>query len=400
MRQLRPYFAGIGADSFSDALWFVALGWLAQTAGDPFTASLIVFAGSVPSAVVMLGLATVAERFATPRTVLVTLLARIAVLALVALLVPIGGTVAVIGTAALLLGLLDGFHITSLETWPLVLSPSETAQTPILAIERIVQRLAQAAAGVVGGWVLGKGSNGGAVGIVLVALAASAVAWVVLMLGRPAHWPAMEDVADSGDEPGTTGRALLLVRQHPVLSRSMVVHGFYNALTFGVALVGFAAVVRSRGWGSSTFGTMYAGWAAGLLAGASLLLRWVGGTDRKVRLALVLIVAIGLLVAVLGSVNSRPLAIGCAAAIGLLGGPVGPALGGYLRLVAGQSSNPGGLTAVQALSTVGVEPIGLLIVGGVLVVAGVSGGLVALGAMICLAAAWALMAAAVRSARS
>lgn len=402
LRFMRTYLAAFFLDSTGDLLWYVTLGWVAGRAENHAVSALILCAGAVPALVLapiggaLLGTITAA------RATVVTMCARFAVMITWIIAISLSATPLVaLAVLAFVLGCIDGLHRPALETWPIDLAVDddgnsvEGAQTPIAALERIVGRAAQTAAGIMGGLAIGLGGISAptvlAAILFLVALAIFRALDVRSRSRRQAAAQAQESAggfAGSEEPDGSSGTALqrlrstlrsvgtgfASVRRHPVLSRTVPVHSWFNAVTAGLTLAGIPLKAHAEGWSASQFGWVYGAWGGGLLIGAVALATVLLRVAHKVFMSLSMVVVAGCLCVLMGFVPNPAVAASTAAALGLACGPVGATLAGYIREYAnGQPrSVQGPVMGLQVMALDGFEPFGFVVVGGLSVLFGIS----------------------------
>jgi MFS family permease len=110
-RQAQTWLGLRALSQAGDELWLVALAWTAVHVASPATAGLVVGAGTVPRAVLLLAGGVLADRFDTRRLMVLVDLLRVVVLLLVAGVAwTAGPTPALLVLAAVALGAADGIH--------------------------------------------------------------------------------------------------------------------------------------------------------------------------------------------------------------------------------------------------------------------------------------------------
>lgn len=400
LRLMRPYMVAFLLDTLGDLLWYVTLGWVAARASTPAAAGLILCAGAVPALLLAPFGGVLIGRIGAGRATLLTMTARtLAMLVWVIAIWRGSSPLVVLAVLAFVLGCIDGLHRPALDSWPFdIAGDTEGVMTSITAIERVGGRLAQAVAGLLGGFLL---SRAGLNGPTLAAGAMFLLSLIVFAgLSRRVPAPALDpDAAAETLLAGARG-GFSAVAAHPVLARTLPVHGLFNALTAGLTLAILPLKANAEHWDAAEYGWMYAAWGVGLLVGTLTLLGAVNKLHRKVALALVLVSTTGVLCILFGLTHSAPVAVVLIGAIGLLCGPIGPSLGGYLRESVKDRADRGPIVGVQSLALEGVEPFGFLAVGALAAVFGITGGCVAIGSLILAMGLWALAWPGVRSATS
>jgi MFS family permease len=110
-RQAQTWLGLRALSQAGDELWLVALAWTAVHVASPATAGLVVGAGTVPRAVLLLAGGVIADRYDARRVMVVVDTLRIAVLVGVAVVAwRMGPTPALLVLAAVALGAADGMH--------------------------------------------------------------------------------------------------------------------------------------------------------------------------------------------------------------------------------------------------------------------------------------------------
>ncbi len=392
--RIRRYLAGFGADSVGDLIWYLSLAWAAGETGHGWGGAIL-FAGVAPTLVLApLGGALV-DRVGVARAIRWTLTTRASLMAGWAVVLSSGLQTgpAVLLVAALLLGCVDGLHLPALETWPLTLTAGELprVQTSIYAAERTITRTAQVAAGVGAGELLARW---GAAPSAWVAGALFVVALMLFAGLSQARPEPEEDLAGGSEYAGLWSgarRGIAVIAGDRVLRRTVAAHSWVNLVTGGVVLTGLPLWISQNTWSARWFGATFASWGLGLLLGTVLLARFLPLLRRTVLWGLGSGVGTGLAMAA-AVLTAKPwLTLAAVGVAGLLCGPLGPCLGGYLRERIVDSPDRGAVTGFQALALSGLEPFGYLAVGAVCALWGARTGIMASGVAITAICLWSLL---------
>lgn len=154
LRWLTAYTASL----VGDGVYFVALGWTAQRTAGPTEVGLVMAAGAVPRAVLMLGGGVVADRFDPRRVILgsdaVRCLVLLTIAAAVAMTTP---ALWLLVAVALVFGAVDALFVPAVGALPpRITSPDQLAR--VTGMRTLSMRLGQIAGPPVGGLAMGLGS--------------------------------------------------------------------------------------------------------------------------------------------------------------------------------------------------------------------------------------------------
>lgn len=325
-----------GLSDAGDALWTIALAWTAVQVASPALAGVVVAAGTLPRAVVLLVGGVVADRHEARLVMLLMNVLRVAVLGATSLWVLVVGTsVPVLLAAAVAFGVCDALYEPSAGTISRQLVRPEDLPAYAGANQTITRlgSMGGAAAGgaVVTAWGLAGSALANAVTFGVV------VAYLALAL-RP-RYPLPRATA----EPVLRGvaRGFAHLREQPTTRTLVLTLSGLNLAVSPALGLGVALRVQEAGWGAQTLGMLQAVVGLGAVAGSLALLRRRPG--REAVAGFWLLVLQGLAIAGLGLGSVIPTALACAvigvtagAASALLGAVfVGTVDGAYLgRMVA------------------------------------------------------------------
>ncbi|MCP9959646.1 MFS transporter [Streptomyces sudanensis] len=377
-----------------DSVYFVALGWSAQKAAGPAEVGLVMAAGALPRALLMLGGGVVADRFDLRRVILgsdaLRCLLILTVAASTALTTP---ALWVLVAVALVFGAVDALFVPAVGALPpRITGPDQLAR--VTGMRSLSMRLGQIAGPPTGGLAMGLGGPA----------AAFAVAGLLFALSLPLLLATRIRPSGScdGERPGSgTARQDLLdglryVRRHPLIGPLVAVGAVCELGLVSTLNVGMVLLNAERGWGPSGYGWIVGGFGAGAATGAALLA--VAGRLPRAGLVLTgaLLVCCGGAAAV-ALVPALWLAVVLAVVIGLCAGLFG-GLSGALVQAAADPAYLGRVTSVAMLTLVGLAPLGYPLVGAAIGAWGAAPVFVACGAFAGLGAVAALASGAVRRA--
>ncbi|MEV5199362.1 MFS transporter [Streptomyces sp. NPDC053720] len=344
LRWLCAYTASVTGD----VVYFLALSWAATRSGGPSQAGMVVAAGALPRAVLMLGGGVVADRFGPRRVAVVSDAVRCAVILAVAVAVmSTSPGVWLLVAVALVFGVVDAVFMPAVGALPARLtSPGQLAR--VQGMRGLSIRLSNAAGPILAGSVL---AIGGAAGAFTAAGVLFAVSLVVLLTVR---------IAIPGEVPRRTlvrrdlGDGLRYVRRHRMLAPLVTVIGLSEMCFSGPVATGLVLLADERGWGALGMGWVASafslgGAAAGLLLTVSPRIPRAGPAMS----AALLVTAAGTVA--LGQAPSLPVAVLSGALIGLTSGFTTVVTGALLQT----ETDPrylGRVTSVTTLCTLGLAP--------------------------------------------
>ncbi|MFH9652041.1 MFS transporter [Streptomyces anulatus] len=389
LRWLGAYTASMVGDS----IYFMALAWAAARTGSAAGTGLVLAAGSIPRALLMLGGGVLADRLGPRRVVIGSDAARaVLVLGLAAILVLTAPTVGVLVAVALLFGAVDALFLPAVGALPPRISPPGQ-----LARIQGLRGLAARGASIVGAPLGGVAvATGGPVLAFATAGALFALS-LPLLLGlriRPLPAPVKHGGTVSGGpeertvtEEKPTARqdlvdGLRYIRHHPLLGPLMIVIGLSELGFVGPLNLGLILLSEQRGWGAAGMGWIVAGFASGA-AGAALLIA-VRGRVPRAGLVMCLTVLVGATgIAAVAQIPSVPLAAATAAVVGLFIGLAGALCGALVQTVAAPAYL-GRVTSVSTLFTYALIPLSYPATGAAIALWG-TGPVYAVSAAVCAA---------------
>ncbi|OWA20373.1 MFS transporter [Streptomyces sp. CS057] len=389
LRWLGAYTASMVGDS----IYFMALAWAAARTGSASGTGLVLAAGSIPRALLMLGGGVLADRLGPRRVVIGSDAARaVLVLGLAAVLVLTAPTVGVLVAVALLFGAVDALFLPAVGALPARISPPGQ-----LARIQGLRGLAARGASIVGAPLGGVAVAAGGPVLAFATAGALFVLSLPLLLGlrtRPPAGPVRHGGKAAGDheertvtEERPTARqdlvdGLRYIRRHPLLGPLMIVIGLSELGFVGPLNLGLILLSEQRGWGAAGMGWIVAGFASGA-AGAALLIA-VRGRVPRAGLVMCLTVLVGATgIAAVAQIPSVPLAAATAAVVGLFIGLAGALCGALVQTVA-DPAYLGRVTSVSTLFTYALIPLSYPATGAAIALWG-TGPVYAVSAAVCAA---------------
>lgn len=390
LRWLTAYTASLVGDS----VYFVALGWSAQKAAGPTEVGLVMAAGALPRALLMLGGGVVADRLNPRRVILgsdaLRCLLILAVAAGIALSAP---ALWILVAVALVFGAVDALFVPAVGALPpRITSPEQLAR--VTGMRSLSMRLSQIMGAPIGGLAMGFGGPAATFTVagLLFALSLPLLLTVrIRSLGaRDAEQPelgtAREDLLDG----------LRYIRRHRLIGPLVAAGAICEFGLTGTLSVGMVLLNAERGWGPSGYGWIVSSFGAGAAASAALLA--IAGWLPRAGLMLAGTLFVGCAgAATIALVPTLWIAVVLAAVIGLNAGVFG-SLDNALIQTAADPAYLGRVTSVVMLTMVGLAPLSYPLVGAAIGAWGAAPVFVGCGIFASLGVAIALASDAVRRA--
>ncbi|MGF1428622.1 MFS transporter [Kitasatospora sp. LaBMicrA B282] len=349
--RIRGYVTGYTFSMAGDQIWLTALGWSAAQLGKPILAGVVLGAGTIPRALLMLLGGSLVDRHGIRRLALATQSARVLAMA--------GATAAAVVAphawlplllVALVFGAIDAINVPALSAAPALMAPPD--QLPrITGILQTAQRLATVAGAPAAGFLI---AAGGTAGGTAACAALFAVALAALLAARLPDQPEPAEQSAAGAKGG-----IRYILGRPVLTILIVTIACLNFTILGSFNVGLPLLVQHHHWSAGTYGLIEGGFGAGAVVGAmAVALR--RPTRRPAVTGLAWIAAqIPLLVAV-GYLGSPAAVAVAAAGVGLILGPASALLIGLIQATA-DASYIGRVMSTVSFTSVGLTPISYLL---------------------------------------
>ncbi|WP_166787009.1 MFS transporter [Cryobacterium sinapicolor] len=344
--------SSLGFSLAADGLWFILLSWLANRSGTALEASLVIAAGSLPRAALMLVGGTLVDRIGALLTAKATNGIRFLVLSVVTLHAVVGEiNVPSLVLYALAFGLLDAIYLPAINSIPAVLVPRAAlpaAQGVVQTIERLCMILASASAGLLLAGV-------GVAGTAAIGAAALLVSVVLLLPVRNGTESQAQTVLPKESMARELWSGLRRVAKDRVVGPLLVTIGALNLALSAPINIGSPRLAIDNGWGESGFGFLLAGFGVGAAAGAIVMVVW-----RPARAGFwgAVFAAVGaVLVGTIPWVPSLTLAVGLFALVGLCAGPAAALLIGLVQALTPKQFM-GRTMALLSFAALGLIPVG------------------------------------------
>lgn len=333
-----------------DVGWFVGLAWTAAHVAGPAGAGLVMGAGSVPRAAILLIGGAMADRLDPRRTMVVANVLRIVVLlGAVVVFDERGASLALLLVVAVLFGLFDGLYNPAAGTMPRQLvRPDDLAA--VSSMFQLGSRMATLAGAPLGGILVATGG----LSTVMLADAASfvVIAGVLATLLRP-RFPLERSKGASVRHDLVDGFGYL--RRAPVARTFTIAMCGLNVFVGPITAVGVALRTRAEDWGAANLGVFEACIGAAAAVGAIIAIRWRPKAPARIGL----LILVGQAAACAG-VGFLPYAgmIACMLTIGLTAGLASAFLSGAFQRTI-EASYLGRVGSMVMLSDQAIMPLAM-----------------------------------------
>ncbi len=331
MPHVLRWLIGLGTSLIGNHIYLVTLAWVAVQTTTPVNVGLILVAGAIPQAALLLVGGVFVDRIGPKPTIIASDILRTLIMIVFAIVVA-GGDVSplLLGTLAVMFGLVDGFFLPAINTAPRYLVPRETI-TRVVAAKTIVARGAEFVGAPLGSWLLVVASAAAAFWVNAWLFAVSVVFLAATRMALPRDAPgqmARPNPEPSSNKSGESVWADLLagirlIRGYRTLTMLLTVV-FVAELGFsGPMIAGVPLLANETGWGVQTIGWVLGGFGLGAAAAAALLL-WRKNVQHTGLAALSGLTVMGLSVLGLGLLPAfglpAPAALLAAGVLGLTSG--------------------------------------------------------------------------------
>ncbi|MBC9714773.1 MFS transporter [Streptomyces sp. TRM66268-LWL] len=337
-----------------DAIWMVALGFAAQEVAGPAQVGMVIAAGAVPRALLMLGGGVVADRFGPGKVVIGSDAARcVIVLGIAAALWLTTPALWLLVAGAVLFGIVDALFMPAVGALPPRLTELDQIGR-IQGLRMLVIRISWIAGPPLGGLAMAYGGAAAALGAAGLLFALSVP---LLMALRLRSVPNDEQPTDTAPQSawGELVDGLRYIRRHRVIGPLMISGAMSELGTNGLLTVGLILLCGDQGWGPSGFGWIVGAFGAGQAVCAALLA--VKGRVPRAGLVQNVMLVVGS--ASVGAVAFMP-TLSAAVGMSLLSGLLCGMCGGLAIALIQTSAEPGYLgrvTSAMSLTGVGLTPL-------------------------------------------
>ncbi|MFI5981173.1 MFS transporter [Streptomyces sp. NPDC051555] len=354
-RNVWRWLTAYAASLVGDGIYFLALGWAAAQTAGPAQVGLVMAAGAVPRALLMLGGGVVADRFGPRLVVISSDAVRCAVvLALAAVVALTSPGLWVLVAVALLFGAVDALFMPAVGALPpRIAGPGRLVR--VQGLRSLVERVGNTAGPPVAGLAMGLGGPAAAFAVAAALFGLSLALLVAVRLGP---LPTASEAPGQGrpESPWQQLRSGLAYIRHHGLIGPLILSGTLSQLGTSAPLtVGLLLLAEERGWGASGVGWVVGAFGAGA-ASSALLLTLVRGVPRAGAVQNLTLIVGSAAIGALALAPSLPIAVGLAVAGGLVCGICG-GLAIALIQTATDPSYLGRVSSVMAFTAVGLAPL-------------------------------------------
>ncbi|MFD7422533.1 MFS transporter [Streptomyces californicus] len=351
LRWLAAYTASV----MGDVVYFLVLSWSATRATGPSQAGLVIAAGALPRAALMLGGGVLADRFGPHRVAVASDATRcVVILAAAVSVVLMPPSLWLLVPVALVFGVVDAVFMPAVGALPpRITAPEQLAR--VQGMRGLSIRLSNAVGPLLAGVAL---AAGGAAGAFATAGTLFALSLAVLLTVRVSALPPTDRRA--------AGRAelrdgLRYVRRHRVLAPLVTVIGLSEMCFSGPVAAGLVLLADERGWGAAGMGWIASAFSVGA-AVAALVLTVRARVPRAgpVLSGALCVTAAGAVA--LGHAPTLPSAVAFGGLIGLANGITATVTGALIQT----ETDPrylGRVTSVTTLCSLGLAPVIFPLVG-------------------------------------
>jgi MFS family permease len=327
LRSDRRVLAWLGADTVSnvgDQVWFVALAYTAAGLGDPALAGLVIAAGTVPNALLVLVGGTLVDRWPTRRVIIGASAAKACVMALAAVWALASPPhAAMLIVVAVALGTLDALHDPAAASLPREMVAADRL-VALTGLRQLAGRVATLAGPVLGGILVAVLPLSG----IMLVDGASFLVVVAAMVILPTRFPRERQPRRRLHREVVEG---LRYAWRDSLVRDLVIaFSSLNVFVSPVVAIGLALRVHEQDWGPVALGVLSGFLGAGAIAGTLAAIRWRPQFPLRAALLVLLIQSVGLAVIGLGDLFATGAAM---LTVGLTAGLASPLGGGTIQRV-------------------------------------------------------------------
>ena len=341
MPHVLRWLIGLATSLIGNHIYLVTLAWVAVQTTSPVNVGLILVAGAIPQAALLLIGGVFVDRLGPKPTIIASDLLRTVIMIVFAVVVARGHvSPLLLGALAVMFGLVDGFFLPAVNAAPRYLVPRDSI-TRVVAAKTIVARGAEFAGAPLGSWLLVVASAAAAFWVNAWLFAVSVVLLALTRMVIPEEDARGQDAYDAestSDQPVMSVWADLragirLIRGYPTLTTLLIVVFVAEIGFSGPIMAGVPLLANETGWGVRTIGWVLGGFGLGAAAAAGFLM-WRKNVRQTGFVALSGLLAMALSVLGLGLLPALGLPVSTAlATAGLLGLCSGLGAGFYGTLV-------------------------------------------------------------------
>ncbi|MFD8953153.1 MFS transporter [Streptomyces xanthophaeus] len=347
------WLAAYAASLIGDGVYFLALGWAAAQSAGPAEAGLVMAAGAVPRALLMLGGGVVADRFGPRLVVISSDVVRCAVVLALAVAIAVTSPgPGVLVLVALVFGAVDALFMPAVGALPpRIAAPGRLVR--VQGLRSLAERVGHTAGPPVAGLAMGLGGPSAAFAV---AAALFGVSLVLLLAVRIAPQAAPDPVGPVRESPWRQLRGGIgYIRRHGLIG-PLVLSGALSQLGTSAPLtLGLILLAEERDWGPGGIGWIVGAFGAGA-ASSALVLTLVPRFPRAGAVQNLTLIVGSAGIGALALAPTLPVAVVLAVLTGLVCG----VCGGLAVALIQSATDPaylGRVSSVMAFTTVGLAPL-------------------------------------------
>ncbi|MGW7028572.1 MFS transporter [Streptomyces xanthophaeus] len=347
------WLAAYAASLIGDGVYFLALGWAAAQAAGPAEAGLVMAAGAVPRALLMLGGGVVADRFGPRLVVISSDAVRCAVVLALAVAIAVTSPgPGVLVLVALVFGAVDALFMPAVGALPpRIAAPGRLVR--VQGLRSLAERVGHTAGPPVAGLAMGLGGPSAAFAV---AAALFGVSLVLLLAVRIAPQAAPDPVGPVRESPWRQLRGGIgYIRRHGLIG-PLVLSGALSQLGTSAPLtLGLILLAEERDWGPGGIGWIVGAFGAGA-ASSALVLTLVPRFPRAGAVQNLTLIVGSAGIGALALAPTLPVAVVLAVLTGLVCG----VCGGLAVALIQSATDPaylGRVSSVMAFTAVGLAPL-------------------------------------------
>ncbi|MGW6943896.1 MFS transporter [Streptomyces xanthophaeus] len=347
------WLAAYAASLIGDGVYFLALGWAAAQSAGPAEAGLVMAAGAVPRALLMLGGGVVADRFGPRLVVISSDAVRCAVVLALAVAIAVTSPgPGVLVLVALVFGAVDALFMPAVGALPpRIAAPGRLVR--VQGLRSLAERVGPTAGPPVAGLAVGLGGPSAAFAV---AAALFGVSLVLLLAVRIAPQAAPDPVGPVRESPWRQLRGGIgYIRRHGLIG-PLVLSGALSQLGTSAPLtLGLILLAEERDWGPGGIGWIVGAFGAGA-ASSALVLTLVPRFPRAGAVQNLTLIVGSAGIGALALAPTLPVAVVLAVLTGLVCG----VCGGLAVALIQSATDPaylGRVSSVMAFTAVGLAPL-------------------------------------------
>jgi MFS family permease len=355
-RRFLIYLTGRTVGLAGDAVWFLALAWSAAQAGGPATTSLVLAAGTVPRAALILLGGAIADRLGARRVMVRSDAGRAVLMALGAVVVAaIGPSIPLLLTFAVVFGLVDAVYHPAAGMVPrALLHPAELPRGQALA--QLGQRGADVIGASLGGVLVAAGGLALACAVNAMTFLAVLGCVLAVRLPRPTGRATRRDAEGSRGVFLELREGLRYAAGNETIRVLLLLVTALNALGAPVTSIGVLLRVEHEGWGVGALAMFEALFAAGAVLGSIGVARR-GLVRRPAVVGAWWAVVQAVAIAAVALAPTLPMLVAAGVLVGITAGPASAYLLGEVQARAAERYL-GRVMSLVGFSAVGLVPVG------------------------------------------